>query len=141
MSSRIILHSVFASLTAALLVVACSSDDGAAPRNGVNDVRKACDIRAAWARTNTNDCINCLAGVRSQACDCPEFKDYAGLCRSQEESRLAEPTCKGVSDCVNKCVRNDCNCIDTCYVAAAGCKPFAAATEGCATDVCTQYCQ
>lgn len=111
--------------------------------NGVDDIRAACELRAtSWAHGQADECIKCMVGSKLEACDCEEFRDFAGKCRSQEVARLAEPSCTtDVKACAGACAKTDCGCLDGCYAAAEACKRVVAATDGCATQVCTPYCE
>lgn len=119
---------------------ACSSQDDAPPRNGVDNVQKACEIRATWKYTET--CTNCQAAAPSPSCACEAFKDFAALCKSQDDAHRAEPTCTAeIETCTNACARSDCRCIDGCYGQAEKCRSAAASRDGCIADVCTPYCR
>lgn len=123
-------------------VVACAAKHEDEPRNGVNDVRQACLIRASWANTTRDKCINCRASATSPTCECEAFKEFAGQCYSQDQARLAEASCTGaIKDCAHNCPEKDCGCVEACYASAEACKRVAAATDGCVTDVCAQYCR
>ncbi|MDB4936285.1 MAG: hypothetical protein JWP87_3257 [Labilithrix sp.] len=129
-------------LLALALTPACSSNDDPPPRNGVNDVKRACEIRASWTNKGNDRCINCQVAAQSPACDCEAFKDFASLCKGQDDARRAEPTCTAELDaCTKACTQTDCACIDGCYAQSAKCKQVSAAKDGCIADVCTQYCQ
>ena len=121
---------------------ACSPKDGDPPRNGVNDVRKACELRASWTKGADRTCINCVAAAPSPACDCPDFKEFGGLCKSQDNDRRAEPSCTdAIGNCTRACAAKDCACVESCYAQAEACKRVAAAEDGCIADACTKYCQ
>lgn len=137
MSSKIIV--AMALVLAGVSACAPNQDAG---RNGVDDVRDACIIRTSWTNANRDKCINCMVGSKSPSCDCEEFKEFAGLCRSQEQARLAEPSCTTtVKDCASKCPKGDCGCLDGCYASADACKRVSAATDGCVTEACGPYCR
>ncbi len=127
-------------------LVLCASLPGCAsksdpPRNGVDDVKKACEIRATWTMPTTARCLNCMFSAPAPKCDCEAFKDFGALCADQGSARKADPQCTiALDDCVTACVRTDCACIDACYVAAPSCKAHDAARDGCVADVCTQFC-
>lgn len=126
---------------AGIAIAACAPKEDE-PRNGVNDVRGACTIRASWTNTARDKCINCRASATSPVCDCEAFKEFAGLCHSQDQARLAEPSCTtAVKDCAHNCPPSDCECVEGCYASAEACKRVVAATDGCVTEVCAQYCQ
>ena len=132
---------VASALLVASGVAACATEQGA-PRNGVDDVRAACKARASWLNANRDTCINCMIGSRSPHCDCAEFKDFAGACRSQEEARLAEPSCTtAVKDCATHCAKADCGCLEGCCAPADACKRVTAAADGCVAEACAPYCQ
>ena len=123
------------------LVGACSPKADP-PRNGVDDIRKACEIRTTWLNPTNQKCVNCQAAAPSPACDCELFKEFGGLCKSQDDARRAEPTCTDAMDqCTKHCPMNDCACVENCYAQAPTCKNLIAARDGCVVDVCTQYCK
>jgi hypothetical protein len=130
-------------VSSALFAPAClSSDDAPPPRNGVNDVKRACEIRAGWTKPGNDKCVNCQVAAQSPSCDCEAFKDFASLCKDQDDARRAEPTCTvALDDCTKACNKTDCACIDGCYAQSERCKQLSAAKDGCIADVCTQYCQ
>ncbi len=122
---------------------ACSDDADAdpAPINGVNDVGKACAIRAQWTRPNSLDCNDCLGIASVAECDCTSVKDYAGLCSEQQNAKTKEPTCEGVGECVFKCAAGDCACVETCYANKDICRERASALDGCLAEVCDTHCR
>lgn len=128
----------FASSLVALSVIACGEDEPKAG-NGVNDVRKACDLRIAWNRSAQN-CSVCESAVVSPRCECEQLKDFSAACIEQADSRKAA-CAQAVDECVFKCDREDCSCIDQCYVNDAACKQASAARDGCIVEACTKYCQ
>ncbi len=133
---------LFLSLVGLTALVACATDSEPDRNNGVNDVRKACEVRATWKRGATETCINCMAAAPSPKCDCESFKEFGGLCEIQEAERHAEPTCTSpLEDCTHTCAKTDCNCLEGCYAQAARCKQLAGARDGCVTAVCAQYCE
>lgn len=128
------------------LVAACSSKDDSseapAANNGVDDVEKACQIRAAWTNPGNDKCVNCQVAAQSPSCECEAFKDFAALCLSQDQARRAEPSCTvALDDCVKACTQTDCACITSCYANADRCKSLSAAKDGCIADVCAPYCK
>ncbi len=132
-------------VTATLTIGAgCSDDDAEAnPKigNGVNDVRKSCDLRAQWNREN-NDCSLCEAAVVSPRCECEALKEFSSVCIDQENARqaaCAEP----VRNCVLGCDRGDCSCVDACYASANSpdCKRASDARDGCIAEACTPKCK
>ena len=130
------------SLVALTAQVACATDSEPERNNGVDDVRRACEVRATWKRGATETCINCLSAAPLAKCDCELFKEFGGLCELQEAERHAEPTCTSVlDDCTRTCAKTDCNCLDGCYAQASRCKQLAAARDGCVAEVCAPYCQ
>ena len=138
-SSLIRLALVSSALTLLVVSTACSSDD-AAPRNGVDDIVKACQIRVAWKNPTAEKCVNCVAAAPSPQCDCEAFKEFAALCKDQDDARRSEPSCTGaMEDCARAC-KDDCACVAGCYAQAAACKRVIDARDGCVVDVCTQYC-
>ena len=140
-----IVRFVFFVLVAAGFVGGCSScnkKEDSTPQNGVNDVKKSCEIRAAWPNRTERKCIDCIAAAPSPPCNCEQFRDFGGLCAPQGEARRVEPTCtQAVDDCTHLCKDKDCACVDKCYAQAEACKRATAAREGCVTEVCTRYCQ
>jgi len=131
---------LIAALAVSLVVLgACSADPP--PRNGVNDVKAACELRAKWTRPTTERCVACVAAAPIQGCDCEDYRDFAGFCQDQGNARRAEGTCtEALDDCVRACKTSDCPCIEACYGNAATCKTLSAARDGCVVDVCSQYC-
>lgn len=133
---------LFLSLTGLTLLAACATDSEPGRNNGVNDVRKACEIRAKWTKAGSEKCINCLAAAPEPACDCEAFKEFGGLCELEEADRHAEPGCtSALDDCTRTCVKTDCGCVEGCYAQAARCKALSGGRDGCVADVCAQYCQ
>ena len=133
---------VFGASIFLLAVVACSSSSSNAQptTNGVNDVLKACEIRAQWTKTSASPCINCIAYSTTPRCPCADV-DYAGECSTQQAAKTNEPSCQGVDTCVNACAKTDCACVEACYANRAACKPQAAAVDGCVADVCDAECR
>jgi hypothetical protein len=124
---------------ALVVFTACSSDDEPA-RNGVDNVLQACQLRVAWKNPTAEKCVNCVAAAPSPQCDCEAFKEFAGLCKTQDDARRAEPSCTGaMEDCARAC-KDDCACVDACYAQAAACKRIIDGRDGCVVDVCTPYC-
>lgn len=124
-------------------LVACSSsnDDEPLPTtNGVNDVRKACDIRATWKARTTQPCTDCISLASAQRCECSS-EDFAGRCNSQQQAKVKEATCEGVDACVGNCEASDCNCVDDCYAGKETCRTLGAAMDGCLAEVCAAHCQ
>jgi hypothetical protein len=121
---------------------ACGHDDEAPPPIvGVNDVSKACAIRAQWTRASSPDCDDCMALAPIPKCACSSAKDYAGKCSDQQQIKTNEPTCTGVGECVFKCAANDCACVDACYAAKDACRVRASALDGCLAEACDNYCR
>lgn len=120
---------------------ACSSDEDAGPaNNGVNDVRRACEIRVTWKSPLPIACSDCLGVSAAPRCDCSD-KDYAGACRAQQEAEIGEPTCDGVRACANTCAPGDCNCLEGCFAGKEACRARASALDGCLAETCAKYCQ
>lgn len=133
-------HRVAVGLGIMVAVVACSGDDDEPKTgNGVNDVRAACDIRAQWNRA-AQDCSLCEAAVVSPRCECVELRDFSAACENQAAARKTA-CAASVDECVFKCQREDCACIDACYVDAASCKAASAARDGCIAEACSPYCR
>jgi hypothetical protein len=134
-----------AAMAATLAVAAACSSTAAAPPgagNGVNDVKAACRIRMGWTRTSTERCLDCMVAAPLPRCDCEQFREFGGLCQSQEDARHSETGCTAaVNDCTNACRQNDCTCIDACYGQAARCEQLAGARDGCVVDACGDVCR
>ena len=110
--------------------------------NGVNDLRKACDIRLGWTQTKTVDCQQCLATAQIATCNCTVSATYVGKCAQQLALKRASADCDDALErCVGSCAQSNCGCIDTCYSSRAECKVRAAALEGCITEVCSTVCR
>ena len=123
------------------LVAACSTSSGTAPStNGVDDVLKACQIRAPWQNASSSVCNDCIAFAITPRCSCTD-RDYAGKCEEQQAARTAEPSCDGTDACIGKCNRIDCNCLDTCYANSPLCRKVASAVDGCVAEVCDSSCR
>jgi hypothetical protein len=138
---KIVASLVCFGLSAVTVVGACSPNHDSPLRNGVNDVKKACEVRAAWAHPGAEKCINCITAAPAPACDCEQFKEFGALCQKQEETRHAEASCtSAIDDCTRACAKTDCACVDNCYAQAPSCKSLAAARDGCVADVCAPYC-
>lgn len=124
----------------AVVGLACGGDD-AAENNGVNDVKKACEIRVAFANLESERCRNCIAAAPAPSCDCESFKEWAALCKAQGDARNAEASCSiQIDQCVVDC-KKDCACVDRCYDASAACRRVTAARDGCVADVCASACR
>ncbi len=123
---------------------ACSSASSSSTMtpttNGVNDVLKACQIRATWTNASSTPCTNCIGNSLAPRCPCSDH-DYAGACSDQNTARNKEPTCDGTADCVTKCAHGDCACVDACYASKAACRTLASAADGCVAEICVQYCK
>jgi hypothetical protein len=123
-----------------LLVIACKKEDEEPTNNGVNDVRKACEIRAAWINPSAEKCGLCLAAAPRPACGCESFVGFDGACEKQGELRKNEPSCtEAVDRCAIDC-KTDCPCVEACYANAAECKRRSAMRDGCVAEVCSKYC-
>ena len=128
-------------LLAFLAVAACSSTGSTPPpgANGVNDVRKACEIRATWTRGTTDACGVCFGQTITPRCACSTH-DFAGKCSEQQAAKAKEPTCDGIENCVTACKPTDCACIDGCYAGKA-CRVAASAVDGCTAEICAADCR
>jgi hypothetical protein len=128
-----------------VLLPACSpatNTDSPPPNNGVNDVRKACDVRNTWTNRGDMHCTDCLFAATQVSCNCEQFKDFAGLCLEQADTRKADPGCTvDLDNCLNLCDKTSCDCIEGCYAPSPSCKQKSAARDGCVADVCSQYCK
>ena len=130
------------SLFGTIALVACAKDSEPDRNDGVNDVRKACEVRKAWTKAGSEKCINCMAAAPAPACDCESFKEFGALCELQEAERKAEVSCtSALDDCTRICVKSDCACIEGCYAQASRCKQLAGARDGCVANACAAYCQ
>jgi len=108
--------------------------------NGVNDVHKACEIRAGWKNRSAEKCGWCQQAAQRPPCGCEAFKGFDGVCADQGASFRAEKSCTDdVINCVDHC-SPDCDCIEACYANAPACKTVAAARDGCVADACATYC-
>lgn len=126
---------------ALVLVAACDSEEAAAPV-GVNDVRKACDIRVSWSKGTTPACNECLAIAGSPACDCPDLaRDYAGKCNPHRDAKAADASCYDLDVCAKNCAATDCGCVESCWAANARCRELASALDGCLAEMCQSTCQ
>lgn len=127
----------------ALVLAACSSSNATnatASTNGVNDVRKACDIRATWLHASSGACSDCYSYATTPRCDCTDLP-YAGSCSAQERTKLDEPSCAGVDACVRVCATTECACTDACYAGKDACRTAAAAVDGCVASICDEHCR
>jgi hypothetical protein len=129
-------------LASVALAAACSSSDDAQTHgsNGVDDVAKACAIRASWTQGQSAVCNTCLAEATAPRCACSD-KDFAGKCSTQKDALDTEPTCDGVSTCRLECQPTDCACIDACYAGKEICRARASAVDGCTAEACAEICQ
>jgi hypothetical protein len=122
------------------LAGACAEEE-APLDNGVNDVRKACEIRLGWTNAGSDKCALCQASAPRPACGCEAFKGFDGVCVAQGDARRAEASCTTeLASCVTVCDDADCACIESCYAAAPACKRAAAAQDGCVADKCAAFC-
>lgn len=125
-----------------LAVAACSSSgsSSSSTTNGVDDVKRACEVRATWKSAQTTACTDCISYATTPRCECTDL-DYAGKCSEQKKAVDAEPTCAGVESCVGACARSDCACADTCYAGKGACRSVASAANGCVAEICATHCQ
>lgn len=125
-----------------LVLAACGGDDPPPPNNGVNDIEKACEIRATWTKSKEQACIDCIALSKGPVCECPAFQqEFIGKCVDQGTAVGNERNCDFVGDCTSKCAAGDCACVDACYNDRAACRPKVAALDGCQADVCDKHCR
>jgi hypothetical protein len=130
------------SFVALMALVACATDAESTRSNGVNDVKKACAVRATWKKAASENCINCLSAAPLPACDCEQFKEFGALCELQEAERHADPGCtSALDDCTRTCAKNDCACLEGCYASSASCKQLSGARDGCVAAACAPYCE
>jgi hypothetical protein len=135
-------RSTLAALFLGAAISACASANGNAVEvsgNGVNDVKKACEITSAWKQESASECINCVVSVVREPCNCSSFKAYAGRCLAQQKD--VQAACdEALLTCARDC-KKDCACAEACYAAAPACKQAAAARDGCKESVCTSVCK
>src|SRR5262245_32657215 len=125
----------------AVTIVACSDgSDSPAPIVGVNDVGKACTIRASWTKLTTQTCSNCIGGASVPKCAC-SHDEFSGKCSEQKTATYHEPTCSGTGECVEHCNQGDCACVEACYANRDVCRTRASALDGCLAEVCNSYCR
>jgi hypothetical protein len=125
-----------------VVAMACGPDPPPPQAVGVNDVRKACDIRTTWVRRTTTECTECLAIASTPECDCPALqREYSGKCSTHRDAKLAEPTCDGVDACANNCPPADCACVENCYAGKATCRERGSALDGCLAELCDKSCR
>ena len=131
-------HALLPSVIAGLLLVA--SCNCGPTNNGANDVRRACDLRAAWKNPNAEKCGLCQAAAPRPPCGCESFKGFDGVCAEQGDAFRAEASCtEAVVSCAANCLK-DCGCVEGCYADAPACKRVAAARDGCVAESCAAYC-
>lgn len=133
---------VFGSAGLVALLVGCSSSTPASSpgSNGVDDVKKACEIRTTWAHPTSGACTDCFAYAKAERCDCTDLP-YAGKCSGQDKARAAEASCGDVDTCIRACTATDCACVDACYAAKAACRKAASAVDGCVAETCDEHCR
>lgn len=134
-------RSFLTTLSVLVLIAACGGSDDTTPKtgNGVNDLAQACQIRATWVRAN-NDCSVCESGAINAHCDCDALRAFSGACLDQQNARKG--VCpQSVDDCVDKCDRTDCTCIEACYTGNDACKKATDARDGCVAATCTDHCK
>ena len=128
-------------LLSACLAPACNGQESDSAPLGVNDVRKACEVRRTWKAPTGSKCITCQSTSVLADCGCEAFKDYAAKCVAPQDAVKAEASCTDqVQVCVKSCQVTDCDCIDACYVSAEACKRAAGGRDGCVAEVCAPYC-
>lgn len=118
---------------------ACSSETSSAPV-GVNDVRKACELRSAWVRPPVSRCTDCVSLSKLERCECASH-DYEGKCHELQKAKSSEASCSDVDGCVIACDATDCGCVDACYAGKDACRTRAASLDGCVTEVCESACR
>lgn len=127
-------------LSFAVVVGACTEDEPPPAITGVNDVVKACGIRAQWTRLSSLECNECVGISTTPLCDCTARKDYAAKCHEHQLKRNKEAACEGVGTCTLNC-REDCNCVEQCFAGHEACRPIASALDGCVAEVCDPHCR
>ncbi len=135
-------RSIFSAASVFLFFLACSpSNDDAAPVVGVNDVKKACEIRVTWKNNETDKCRNCISIATNPECTCSDAqRAYAAKCNDHHLKRASEPSCQEVDKCITGC-NSDCACVDSCYAGKDTCRPLANALDGCVAEVCDPECK
>jgi hypothetical protein len=138
-------HRFFLSIVIpAAIGAACGGRQEAADdplRDGVNDVRLACQARRAWSPSPSETCFDCLGYAKVPSCACPRAQDFGGACEIEGTAQASNPDCvRAVADCVGAC-ENDCDCVDRCYIGHDSCRKDTAALEGCVTRVCEVHCK
>jgi hypothetical protein len=131
---------LLAALALTALAPACKEDEPATTL-GVNDVRKACELRRSWTALDKDTCKNCRAAAPLADCGCEAFKDYAAKCVPPQDAVKSEASCTDqIQICVKTCQVTDCDCIDACYANAGACRRVSGGLDGCVADVCAPYC-
>jgi len=131
------------SLSVVAFFIACSpAKEEEPPVVGVNDVKKACEIRTTWLKRDSDKCRECIAIATNAACECTDRqRAYAGKCHDHHLKRANEPTCSDVTKCIASCT-DSCDCIDKCYEGKDQCRTLSAALDGCVAEVCnTEECK
>jgi hypothetical protein len=129
--------------TLLVVFVGCSSksSQAPAPTNGVDDVLKACEIRATWLHGTSTECNTCIGVASAPRCAC-ENEDYAGKCSDQVQAKSREATCDdALTACIANCARTDCGCINGCYSGRDACRVVASAVDGCLAEECDSICR
>ncbi|HEX7667876.1 MAG TPA: hypothetical protein VF407_25290 [Polyangiaceae bacterium] len=125
-----------------VFVAACgngSSLERGAPQE--LDLHTACVDRAAWSKSNANECSTCIAHATVPACDCTSDQPYNGVCNDVEVARTNDADCvQSVDDCVARCRPDDCDCNDACYTGHAECQAATAHAQSCILDACEAFC-
>ncbi|MFO0680348.1 MAG: hypothetical protein U0169_27740 [Polyangiaceae bacterium] len=133
-------------VVAALATTACSNSPSGAAVDagfdspvGVNDVKKACEIRTAWSGKGDEDCLDCQSYTLTPLCPCIHDPDL-GKCADFGQDRAKEADCTTpLSDCIVGC-DGDCTCLDGCYAGHETCRAKSAARDGCVAEVCGTRC-
>lgn len=108
---------------------------------GVDDVRKAYEVRRSWKNPTSELCIRCQSAAPLADCGCEAFAGFGGKCVQRQDAMKSEPSCTSdLTVCVKTCSVTDCDCIDTCYAKAAACRTLAGARDGCVAEICATYC-
>jgi hypothetical protein len=123
-----------------LTLVRCSPSDPTL-RRGVDDVKAACEIRAAWTTPTADACVACQSTAILERCACESLREFSGACFEEAERARREPSCAAeISPCVRACEPGDCACEDACYEGRDACRTAASVREGCVADVCAPFC-
>ncbi len=80
-----------ASFVLVVIAVASACDNGPLGANGVNDVKRSCEIRLGWTRAAESQCQTCIGAAAAPPCECEALKAFAGQCEEQGTARAQDP--------------------------------------------------